>query len=200
MWCNVSKGNTQYHERARPCSCERHCHAADRLARDGGPLEATLVYADQASIIYLPLAQFEARKRPSQQLARVRLSLLPKLQLDLLITQLPRLCSKHCSDLRLAHRFLLADGHQVVRQIVVVFTDKPDCDHEKIDIMEDERFAVGIEMLLLKEVNRLLSPVTQRVQMVSCVISVVEREAVALIRGQQSESGSYWSRCLLARR
>ena len=46
--------------------------------------------------------------------------------------------------------------------------------------MEDESTAVAVGVFLLKKVNRLIAPVTARVEMMGRMIAVIEAEAVAL--------------------
>ena len=72
----------------------------------------------------------------------------------------------------------------MIRKVVVVLANEPDCDHEEVDVMEDQCLTLSVEVLLLHEVHGLLAPMSQRVQMMAGVIAIVERESIALCRSQ----------------
>lgn len=64
--------------------------------------------------------------------------------------------------------------------MVVVLSNQMVCHHQVIDILEDQGALRRILVLSLQEADRVVSPMPAGVQVVRCVISVVEAETVAL--------------------
>lgn len=54
--------------------------------------------------------------------------------------------------------------------------------HEVIDVVEYEGSACAVRFLGLEEMDRLLTPMPPRVEMVGCVVAVIEAVTVALHR------------------
>jgi len=54
-----------------------------------------------------------------------------------------------------------------------------DGQHHVVNVVEDKRATIAVCLLALEEMNRSVSPVTARIEMMGSVIAVVETEAVA---------------------
>ena len=84
------------------------------------------------------------------------------------------------SPLLEGERDLVANGDHAAGEVVVVFHEQADSDHEVVDVVEDQGTLLGVGLLLLQERAGVVAPVPQRVQVVRGVVPVVEAVAVAL--------------------
>lgn len=103
-----------------------------------------------------------------------------KLLANVLLGELPHLGAQHVGNLLFGHVDLIADWNEAVGKIQIIFAQQPDGHHVVIDVVKDERASLGVRILGLEEVDGLLAPMPAWVQVVSCVIAVVEAETVAL--------------------
>lgn len=71
---------------------------------------------------------------------------------------------QHCDALLHRHVDLIAYGHEAPGQMLVVVHHEPDGDHEIIDVVEDECLLATVDLLAVKEVYGMLSPVPQGVK------------------------------------
>lgn len=62
----------------------------------------------------------------------------------------------------------------------IVLANQIHGDEDVVNVTEDECPFLGVLVYLLDERDRVVSPVTARVQVMGSVIAIVEREAVAL--------------------
>jgi hypothetical protein len=75
---------------------------------------------------------------------------------------------------------LLSNGNKAFSQMVVVFEQKPKCYHEKVDVVKDKCALVRIGAFLFQKRNRVIAPVPNGVEMMGCMIAVVEAEPITL--------------------
>ena len=102
----------------------------------------------------------------------------PKLDPNLLLGEFPRLAPQHFRHLLPTHPNLLSHRHQRIRQMQVVLPQQRESKHQIIDIVEHQRAAVSVGFLGLQEMDGLLAPVAEGVEVVRGVVAVVEAEAV----------------------
>ena len=105
-----------------------------------------------------------------------------KLAGNLRLAQTAGLPAQHVHELGVGHVHLGAEGHEVAGEGGVVLAQQAEGQHVEVDVAEDEGAAAGVEVLVLDEVRGLVAPVAARVEVVGCVVAVVEGEAVALAR------------------
>lgn len=92
----------------------------------------------------------------------------------------------------MTHTNLIAHRHQTLRQCIVVLHQQPDRNHQVIDIVKHQSSAFAVCFFGLQEVDRLVAPVPARVEMVRCVVAVVEAVAVALRSCQYVVKVGWW--------
>lgn len=115
----------------------------------------------------------------------MRLLLQPRpLPGDILVGEPARLGAQHVCDFLARHVNLVADGHEAVGEVEVVVAHESEGHHVVVDVVEDEGATVAVGGFGLEEVNGLLAPVAAGVEVVGCVVAVVEAETVALCRDQ----------------
>lgn len=95
--------------------------------------------------------------------------------------ELSRPTTQHLHSLLHGPVSLITDGDHTFSQELVVLPKQVHSNENVIDISEDQSIFLSIEVLLLKESDRVISPVTTRVQVVRSVVAVIERESVTLI-------------------
>jgi len=78
------------------------------------------------------------------------------------------------------HLGLLAERDHAAGEVVVVLHHEPHGDLEVVDVVEHQSLLGRIGILGLEERERVLAPVTERVEVVRCVVAVVVAEPVAL--------------------
>lgn len=79
------------------------------------------------------------------------------------------------------HGDLVANGHHAPGEGLVVLEHEPRGDHEVVNVVEDEGVLLGVQRLALDECGWVLAPVAEGVEVVGCVVAVVEAVAVALV-------------------
>lgn len=94
---------------------------------------------------------------------------------------------EHGDPLLNCHVYLVAYRNKAFRQMVVVAHHEPDRDHEVVDVVEDERMLAAIDLLTLEEMNGMISPVSQGVEVVRGVIAVVVTVPIALELKSQTQ-------------
>lgn len=62
--------------------------------------------------------------------------------------------------------------------MVIILPHQPIRNLQVIDVMEDEGAAVGVDFLVLEEVQRVVAPVAAGVQVMGGVVAVIEAVAV----------------------
>lgn len=106
--------------------------------------------------------------------------LLPKLHSDIFLREPSRLGLEHLYPLLMAHLDLVADGHHAPCEVVIVLAKEVDGDHDVVDIGEHQRMLGCVFVFGLEECGGVLAPVTEGVQVVGRVVSVVEAVSVTL--------------------
>jgi hypothetical protein len=76
---------------------------------------------------------------------------------------------------------LITDRDHTFSQELVVLPKQIHSNENVIDVSEDQSIFLGIDILLLEERDRVISPVATRVQVVRSVVAVIERESVTLL-------------------
>jgi hypothetical protein len=107
-------------------------------------------------------------------------SFLPKLSPDVVIREPPRLAPQHFHPFPMVHLNLVSNRHQTRCQIIVVFPHQPIRELHVVDITEYERVFGRVEVFGFKKCGGVITPVTERVEMVRGVVAIVETIAVAL--------------------
>ena len=88
------------------------------------------------------------------------------------------------------HRpLLLADRHETASQMIVVLSHQPVRDLEVVDVAEDEGAAAGVFGFAFEEGDGLIAPVAEGVEVVGRMVTVVEGEAVGLLRWREGGGG-----------
>ena len=87
---------------------------------------------------------------------------------------------QHLRYLSPSHVHLLANRYQTICKVEIVFAQQAICDHQEVDVVEDERAAIGILLLDGEESSRVISPVPAWVKVVGGMPAVVEAIAVGL--------------------
>jgi hypothetical protein len=65
--------------------------------------------------------------------------------------------------------------------MLIVLSEQVDRKKEVIDVIENDCVLVGVLLLLRKERNWMFTPVTERIEVMRCVIAIVVTVAVALL-------------------
>lgn len=98
---------------------------------------------------------------------------------NLLLRESPRLTPQHFRPLLQRHPHLrLPYRYKTFRQIHVIFLHELDGHHDIVYIFEDERSLRGVFALCPHESGGVVAPVASGVEVVRCVIAIVETEAI----------------------
>ena len=108
------------------------------------------------------------------------LLVLVKFLLDFLFRKPSRLGSQHVGQLLLRHANLISNWHHTVSQVQIVLGQNSICHHQVVDIPKDEGSPVGVFLLCLEESSWVILPVTQRVQVMRSMPSIIEAVSVTL--------------------
>lgn len=85
---------------------------------------------------------------------------------DFLFAELPGLALQHGHSLFVTEFHLLAYGDQASSDVVVVLAQKIDGEHHVVDVVEHERMLVGVLLLLRQECDWVITPMSQRIEVV----------------------------------
>lgn len=83
----------------------------------------------------------------------------------------------------MSHVDLISNGHQTLRQMIVILPQERDRDHDIVDVAEHKRLLRRVLLLRFEEGGWVFTPVPQRVQVMRGMVAVVETVAVALPTG-----------------
>lgn len=87
---------------------------------------------------------------------------------------------QHLCSLFKSHINLLAHWKQTLGEIHVIFLEKLDGNKDEINIVETQSSLFSVLFLLLEEGQWMISPMSTRIQVVRCMVTVVEGETVTL--------------------
>lgn len=106
--------------------------------------------------------------------------LLPPLLRNLLLAKLPCLTLQQCYPLLVCELHLIAHRYQAVSDVIIVLAQQIDRKHHVIDIVENKRMLIRILFLLRQKCDRVVAPVTKRIEMVRGVIAVIVAVSITL--------------------
>ena len=87
---------------------------------------------------------------------------------------------EHFDTLLHGHVNLVTDRHETFSEMFIIAHHEPDSDHEVINVVEDERVLATVGLLALKEMHGVIPPVTEGVEMMRRVITVIVAVPIAL--------------------
>lgn len=88
--------------------------------------------------------------------------------------------AQHLHSLFKSHIDLVTHGDETLCQVDIVLAQQVHGDENVVDVSEDQCPFLGISFPALDKCHRVISPVATRVQVVRCVVSVIEGVPVAL--------------------
>lgn len=107
----------------------------------------------------------------------------------IIFCELPGLRAKHIRKFGLAHANLITNRHKAGCKVRVIFHQKLDRHHKPVDVVKDECASGTVRFFRLDKVDRMISPMTPRVEMMCCMVSVVEADTIALFQVSNTEKG-----------
>jgi hypothetical protein len=99
---------------------------------------------------------------------------------NLLLRKCSCLPLQHTHNLLMRHTYLLSYRHQASCQRIIIFSHQSIRNHEIIDIMKNQGATILVLFLGFHECDRMVAPMTARVEVVRCVPAVVEAISVTL--------------------
>jgi hypothetical protein len=109
--------------------------------------------------------------------------------LQLLLPKSFRLRPQHVRQLFLVHPHLLPYRHQTSRQLDIVFSEQRDCHHQVVDIVKDKGRAGSVLGFGPEESAWVIAPMAQWIQVMRCMVAVIEAVAVTLANSKLAFEG-----------
>jgi hypothetical protein len=106
--------------------------------------------------------------------------LLSPLGSNILLGELPCLALEHSYSLLVGHLHLIAHWYQATCNVIVVLPQQIDCKKHVVNVVEYQSMLVRILLLLREKSHRMLTPMSERVEVVRCVVAIVVAVTIAL--------------------